>query len=287
MLLVEDNDINQQVACELLQMPGFNVDVADNGLVALQKLREGRYDLVLMDMQMPVMDRLAATRAIRQMEGLAGLPIVAMTANAMKSDRDRCMDAGMNDFLVKPINPDELWARLRHWIRPAVPFYPSAPASPSAGLPRHRGAGRGRRAAAHAGQGAAVREHVAPLCRQPGRLRAGHPAARWRPVTRRRHSARPTCKGVSGNIGARGVAERAAALEQALLQASPQVGPSLDAFEEALHGRWWRTSRPGYRRRLPPQRRGQPGLYCMNEQYCASRCRPSKAGAPPPDRPPL
>ncbi|MFO1244440.1 MAG: response regulator [Ramlibacter sp.] len=235
-LLVEDNDINQQVACELLQDAGFNVDVADNGLVALQKLREGRYDLVLMDMQMPVMDRLAATRAIRQMEGLAGLPIVAMTANAMKSDRDRCMDAGMNDFLVKPINPDELWARLRHWIRPAVPASaPSAPASPSAGLPRHiegldvddglpRMLGKvplyvnmlHRYADGQAGCAQAIRSALA----------AGDSAQ----AQRLAH----TCKGVSGNIGARGVAERAAALEQALLQASPQVGPSLDAFEEAL-----------------------------------------------------
>ncbi|MBA2673259.1 response regulator, partial [Ramlibacter sp.] len=117
-LLVEDNDINQQVACELLQDAGLEVDVADNGEIALAMVQSADYDLVFMDMQMPVMDGVTATRAIRGIPGLQRLPIVAMTANAMEKDRDRCLEAGMNDFLVKPIEPRDMWAVLLRWVQP-------------------------------------------------------------------------------------------------------------------------------------------------------------------------
>ncbi|RQO53504.1 hypothetical protein DBR47_24110 [Paucibacter sp. KBW04] len=133
-LLVEDNPINQQVASELLRMVGMVVEVADNGLIAVQKvsgtalepgldaldfkLEAGpAYDLVLMDMQMPVMDGVAAASALRADGRFADLPIVAMTANAMQVDRDRCMAAGMNDFVAKPIEPEDLWQALRRCIR--------------------------------------------------------------------------------------------------------------------------------------------------------------------------
>jgi two-component system sensor histidine kinase/response regulator len=121
-LLVEDNEINQQVACELLQGVGMEVDIAANGQIAVQNV-EARsavglpYDIVLMDMQMPVMDGVTATRLIRETRNADTLPIVAMTANAMKADRDRCMAAGMNDFVTKPINPEELWLALLNWVR--------------------------------------------------------------------------------------------------------------------------------------------------------------------------
>jgi two-component system, sensor histidine kinase and response regulator len=116
-LLVEDNDINQQVARELLEDTGLVVEVADNGQIAIDLLQKSSYDLVFMDMQMPVMDGIAATRAARKLEGLAHLPIVAMTANAMEQDRRTCMDAGMDDFLIKPIDPQEMLAILSRWIR--------------------------------------------------------------------------------------------------------------------------------------------------------------------------
>jgi signal transduction histidine kinase/HPt (histidine-containing phosphotransfer) domain-containing protein/DNA-binding NarL/FixJ family response regulator len=121
-LLVEDNEINQQVASELLQSVGMEVDIADNGQIALQSLEarsvEGRpYDIVLMDMQMPVMDGVTAARLIRETRSAESLPIVAMTANAMQADRDRCMDAGMNDFVTKPIIPEKLWQALLSWVR--------------------------------------------------------------------------------------------------------------------------------------------------------------------------
>ncbi|ANQ85665.1 putative hybrid sensor and regulator [Azoarcus olearius] len=120
-LLVEDNDLNQEVAVGLLAGAGFVVEVAENGAVALDLLQAGGpgcYDLVLMDMQMPVMDGVTATGEIRRLPGFDTLPIVAMTANAMASDREKCLAAGMDDHLAKPIDPPALWAALRHWITP-------------------------------------------------------------------------------------------------------------------------------------------------------------------------
>ncbi|MRR52337.1 MAG: PAS domain-containing sensor histidine kinase, partial [Rhodocyclaceae bacterium] len=120
-LLVEDNELNQEVATELLQDAGFQVDLADNGQIAVDKVgvaAPDHYDIVLMDMQMPVMDGVAATFEIRKQERFAALPVVAMTANAMQQDRERCLAAGMNDFLTKPIEPDDLWAALLKWVKP-------------------------------------------------------------------------------------------------------------------------------------------------------------------------
>ena len=117
-LLVEDNELNQEVAAEMLRQANFVVDIAGDGQMALAQLARATYDCVLMDMQMPVMDGLTATRAIRQQPHLAELPILAMTANAMTSDRERCLEAGMNDHIAKPIAPEELWAKLQRWIKP-------------------------------------------------------------------------------------------------------------------------------------------------------------------------
>ncbi|MCB1973302.1 MAG: response regulator, partial [Burkholderiaceae bacterium] len=128
-LLVEDNELNQQVARELLQEAGVQVDVAADGQQSLDMARSQPYDLVLMDMQMPVMDGLEATRQMRADPRLAGLPIVAMTANALDADRQRCLDAGMNDHLAKPIVPARLWEALQRWIAPAASSAPAAPAA--------------------------------------------------------------------------------------------------------------------------------------------------------------
>lgn len=116
-LLVEDNAINRELALELLQAQGLRVVTAEHGQQALDLLRAGlHFDLVLMDIQMPVLDGLAATRAIRALPGFAALPILAMTANAMSEDRQRCLDAGMNDFVTKPIDIDALWRALLRWL---------------------------------------------------------------------------------------------------------------------------------------------------------------------------
>jgi CheY-like chemotaxis protein len=117
-LLVEDNELNQEVAIDLLTDAGFTVDLAQNGQIALEKVKVADYDLVLMDMQMPVMDGITATREIRKELRLQALPIVAMTANAMQGDRDHCIAAGMNDHVAKPIEPEALWLALLKWIKP-------------------------------------------------------------------------------------------------------------------------------------------------------------------------
>ena len=119
-LLVEDNELNQEVAIELLRDAGFVVDLAENGQVALDKVQTADYDVVLMDMQMPVMDGMSATRKIRELPQCQQLPIVAMTANAMAADREACLSAGMNDHVAKPIEPQDLYRSLLKWVRPRV-----------------------------------------------------------------------------------------------------------------------------------------------------------------------
>jgi PAS domain S-box-containing protein len=116
-LLVEDNEINQEVAMGQLEDAEAFVDLAENGEVALDMIRHNDYDAVLMDMQMPVMDGIEATRVIRSNPRFQNLPIIAMTANAMASDRISCLEAGMNDHIAKPIDPDQLFGVLLRWIK--------------------------------------------------------------------------------------------------------------------------------------------------------------------------
>ena len=115
LLLVDDNPINQEVACELLSRAGLRVDVAGDGAVAIERVQSGTYDLVLMDVQMPVMDGLTATRHIRSRIGHQ-LPILAMTASAFVEDRQNCLDAGMNDHVSKPVDPRALYATVLRWL---------------------------------------------------------------------------------------------------------------------------------------------------------------------------
>ena len=115
-LVVEDNELNQQVARELLESAGIRVVIAGDGAEALALIDKDVFDAVLMDMQMPVMDGIAATLAIRRMPALRKLPILAMTANAMVGDRERCIAAGMNDHIAKPIDPETLWNVLLRWL---------------------------------------------------------------------------------------------------------------------------------------------------------------------------
>jgi len=232
-LLVEDNELNQMVAVELLQDAGFAVDVAENGQAAIDYIERKAYDAVLMDMQMPVMDGETATRALRSDPRHAHLPIIAMTANAMEADRQRCFAAGMNDHVAKPIEPAALWAALGRWIRPR----PGLGALPPAPLPAAPAAGPG------AVEPPAAMPTVAGLDTALGLQRALGKPGLYAEMLRRfvqgqgtvladlrqalaaedveggaalAERLAHTLRSVAANIGAQGVSEHAQALEQAL-----------------------------------------------------------------------
>ncbi len=135
-LLVEDNPINQQVAQEILQLMGVEVSIAGDGYQALELLHDRSFDLVLMDIQMPGMDGYEAVRRIRAEEKFNGLPVIAMTAHAMSGDREKCLEAGMNDHIAKPIEPARLHATLQNWLEtgdepPPAVSTPTADQQPS------------------------------------------------------------------------------------------------------------------------------------------------------------
>ena len=233
-LLAEDNDINQQIACELLHDVGFVVEVAENGLIALEMVQRAAYDLVLMDMQMPVMDGLTATAAIRRMPKFGGLPIVAMTANARTEDRRACMASGMNDFLSKPIDPDSLWIMLLKWIRPRdadvamtpdAPVLAALPLSPTTsdlpegipGLDVRTGLARmmGKKKL----YVTMLRKYAAGQKNCTQTIRTALDAGDWATAQRAAH----TLKGVSGNIGATDIPGYADAVEHALRNQRPEA----------------------------------------------------------------
>lgn len=116
-LLVEDNLLNQKFAIATLQRHGHNVDIAENGKIAIEKYKQNNYDLILMDIQMPVMDGLEATHEIRRIEKDKGIKnpikIIAITAYVMERDRKMCLNAGMNEYLAKPFKPQELIGLIR------------------------------------------------------------------------------------------------------------------------------------------------------------------------------
>jgi CheY-like chemotaxis protein/HPt (histidine-containing phosphotransfer) domain-containing protein len=149
-LLVEDHPVNQKVARKLLERLGLTVDVADNGELALDRLRERPYAMVLMDCQMPVLDGYSATRRLREIEaeqGKARTPVIAMTAHAMSGDRERCLQAGMDDYLSKPLDRQLLEQTLSRWMQHAptpapamddlVPQDPPAPPSEASAPAMH------------------------------------------------------------------------------------------------------------------------------------------------------
>jgi len=224
-LLVEDNDINQQVVRELLEDAGLVVDVAEDGEVALAMVGNRAYDLVFMDMQMPVMDGLTATRAIRKLGRLEHLPIVAMTANAMEQDRQRCLQAGMNDALINPLDPEKIWGVLLQWITPRVAAQQPVARAPLpapdfpesiAGLDIRAGLGRtlGKKPLYLS----LLRRYVAGQKCVPQEIRTTLDNDDWATAERLAH----TTKGVSGSIGALRIPEHAGDLEHAIRQRKPR-----------------------------------------------------------------
>lgn len=124
-LLVEDNAINRQLAMEFLKQAGLAVTLANNGQEAVELVGRMNFDAVLMDVHMPIMDGYEATRIIRDIPGCETLPIIAMTANAMAGDREKCLAAGMDDHVAKPIDPEQLFAALNAWVSPGVRELPT------------------------------------------------------------------------------------------------------------------------------------------------------------------
>ncbi|MDP3540718.1 MAG: response regulator [Azonexus sp.] len=138
-LLAEDNPLNQQIAKELLEETGATIVIANDGREALEQATAGIFDCILMDVRMPIMDGLQATQALRAIPATQGIPIIAMTANAMVEDREECLRVGMNDFISKPVNPEQLLLILERWISASSvapmqssPGLPDIPAEPSA-----------------------------------------------------------------------------------------------------------------------------------------------------------
>ncbi len=125
LLLVEDNPTNQMIAEAFLKQGGHHVDIADNGKKAVEAVKQKNYDMVFMDIAMPEMDGLAATKAIRAMPDKKDLPIVAMTAHAMRGDREECIAAGMNDYITKPLSRETLNQRVTMWAKPKDAAAPS------------------------------------------------------------------------------------------------------------------------------------------------------------------
>ena len=217
LLLVEDNEVNQEVAQHILNDAGIRVDIASNGAIALAKIEENAYDGVLMDCQMPVMDGYQATRKLRQDPRYSNLPVIAMTANAMVGDKEKCLDAGMNDFIAKPIDVAQLFGTLARWIAPATPQAMTAVAAqPEAELPVIAGLKMTEAMRRVGGNAALMRKlldrFVETQFDAMQRIVAAIENNQLETAIREAH----TLKGLAGNIGAGGLADSAARVEHLL-----------------------------------------------------------------------
>ena len=217
LLLVEDNEVNQEVAQHILNDAGIRVDIASNGAIALAKIEENAYDGVLMDCQMPVMDGYQATRKLRQDPRYSDLPVIAMTANAMVGDKEKCLDAGMNDFIAKPIDVAQLFGTLARWIAPAAPQEMTVVvAQPEAELPVIAGLKMAEAMRRVGGNATLMRKlldrFVETQFDAMQRIVAAIENNQLETAIREAH----TLKGLAGNIGAGGLADSAARVEHLL-----------------------------------------------------------------------
>ncbi|GAB1393155.1 hypothetical protein MASR1M60_13180 [Rhodocyclaceae bacterium] len=252
-LLAEDNLVNQEVALDLLEAAGLAADVAGNGQAVLEKVRTQTYDLILMDMQMPLMDGVEASLAIRQLQGAptsAQVPIIAMTANVFAEDRQRCLDAGMNDHLGKPVTPQQFYATLQRWLpvrdetnalsRPATA---AAPAPLQEALPNFAGLDTAVGLTSLGGRVASYRRVLAMFIEHHAddlvRIRAALDSENQDEARRLAHS----LKGTAATLGAEPLRAAALALEVAIKSradagmietAMAAVAVALEALLDAL-----------------------------------------------------
>lgn len=217
-LLVEDNDINQEMTVEILAQAGIRTDVANNGAEALSMVAQHAYDAVLMDCQMPVMDGFEATRRIRAQEQFRTLPVLAMTANAMESDKEQCIAAGMNDHIAKPLDVRQLFDTLQRWIQKPLSTTGDAASEevPDTSLPAIDGLQLDVALQRLGGNTALLRKLLQRFCDSQQSLeRDIHDAlgrSQGEDAVRLAH----TLKGLAGNIGATELSRLAAQLEAAL-----------------------------------------------------------------------
>ena len=223
-LLVDDVELNRTVALAFLAEAGVQVDVAVHGREALDKVLATHYDLVLMDIQMPEMDGLSATRAIRKEARLRDLPIIAMTAHAMEGDRERSLQAGMQDHLTKPIHPDALYAALLRWITPrpggATAAAATAPTN-AVRIPPLQGVDTARGLAHALGRPDLYRRILANFVQEFGAsaqaMQAAQAAQDWPLARRLAHSLQSS----SATIGAADLSQQARQLEDGFAQQRP------------------------------------------------------------------
>ncbi len=242
-LVVEDNELNQQVAREMLEEVGVVVEVASNGEEGVAMASARPFDLVLMDMQMPVMDGLEATRELRAEPRLSALPVIAMTANALEADRQRCLDAGMNDHLAKPMAAESLWKTLQRWLAPAARGAVDTPATadrPGAGaalddtvLPAVPGLNLAQGLRSTMGRRAlyaeTLRRFLGSQEHAPVRIGEALAAGHGEIALREAH----TLRGLAGMVGATAVQDSAERLEEALRN-GPQDDEAVRPLLEAL-----------------------------------------------------
>ena len=248
LLLVEDNPVNQELALDILQDAGLRIDVADNGAIALDMLDKNPYEGILMDCQMPVMDGFEATRKIRADSRFTTLPILAMTANTMNGDREMCLAAGMNDHIGKPIDVDQLFIALNHWI----PFSPNRQFNTTSEAENTGNAGTRTMLWEHdlpdipcldlelamrrMGENAKlmnklIYRFIETQAEAMTRIRTALDNEDIASASREAHS----IKGLAGNIGATHLQTCASTLEMVLKhQETRQIAPSFEAMTQAL-----------------------------------------------------